>query len=72
MKKLFTLFTVAMLFVSTSLVGCGGGVDNKAVKTDTTGKKAPKMEQDDSQDDEKGKRKTTAAGGEAKTETPPD
>lgn len=72
MKKLLTLFAAFALVVSTGLVGCGGGVDNKTQKTDTTGQKAPKMEEDDTQDNESGKRKTKAAGGQAEAVTPPD
>ena len=72
MKKIYTLFVVAALVVSTGIVGCGGAADNATKKTDTSGKKAPKMDKDESQDNESGKKKTTAAGGEAKAVSAPD
>lgn len=71
MKKLFSLFVVAALVVSTGIVGCGGAVDNSTKKTDTAGQKAPPVEDDDTQGNEDGKRKTSTAGGQAKTETAP-
>ena len=71
MKKLFTLFVITALVVSTGIVGCGGTPDNKTTKPDTGGKKAPKMDDDTKTKDDKGKRKKTAAGGEAKAVAPP-
>ena len=56
MKKLFTLFVITALFVSTGIVGCGGAPDNSTKKTDTTGKKAPKMDGDTKTKDDDGKR----------------
>jgi hypothetical protein len=72
MKKILTFFAIVALVVSTGIVGCGGAADNTTKKTDTAGKKAPKMEKDETQGEEQGKKKTTAAGGEAKTATAPE
>lgn len=72
MKKLFTFFAIGALCLSTALVGCGSGADNSTKATDTSGAQRPKDSAAEKKADEEGKSRTTAAGGEAKSDTPPE
>ena len=67
MKKMIGLCSIALLFLSSVLVGCGGGVDNSTKSTDTKGQKKPDAGKDT--DDKDGKKQTTK--GATSAETPP-
>ena len=72
MKKVIALCVVLALIVSPAMVGCGGAPNNKVEKTDTAGKKPPKDSASETEASETGAKRETAAGGEAKTASPPD